>query len=409
MNILENIKLALRAIRANLLRTILTVLIISLGIMALVGILTAMESIKVSINTNLSIMGANTFNISGQRSFSSSQEGKKQKAFSKVTYHQATRFKDLYDYPAMVSISTIATSNGRIKFKKEDTNPNVVVYGIDEDYLKVAGFKMATGRNFSNLEVENGAHVVLLGNDVMESLFENDEQPLNKYVFVGNVRYKVTGVLKSRGASMIVTDNMVLIPIKNARSKFYNPTGRYITSVAVSQPQDLDPAISDAIGTFRIVRGLRTHEQNDFTVTKSDSIAGLLIENLAFVAKAAAIVGFITLLGAAIALMNILLVAVAERTREIGVSKAIGAKNSTIRGQFLMESIVICQLGGILGIILGILVGNLVSVVFNSPFIIPWLWMIVGLAFCFLVGIASGVYPAYKAARLDPIEALRFE
>lgn len=390
-------------------RTILTVLIIALGIMALVGILTAMESIKVSINTNLSIMGANTFNISDQRSVHSNRRGKKQKAFSKITYHQASRFKELYDYPAAVSVSTIVSSSARIKYKEENTNPNVVVYGIDDAYLEVAGFIISTGRNFSILEVENGAHVVLLGNDVMESLFENSEEPLSRYVFVGSVRYKVVGVLKSRGSSMMVTDNMVLIPIKNARSKFYNPSGRYITSVAVSQPQDLDPAISDAIGSFRIVRRLRTHEENDFNITKSDSIAGLLIKNLANVAKAAAIVGFITLLGAAIALMNILLVAVAERTREIGVSKAIGARNSTIRWQFLMESVVICQLGGILGIVLGILVGNLVSIIFKSPFIIPWLWMLVGLTFCFLVGIASGVYPAYKAARLDPIEALRFE
>ena len=180
-------------------------------------------------------------------------------------------------------------------------------------------------------------------------------------------------------------------------------------SVMAANNYEIESNIGSAIGKFRSIRRLKPKEQQNFDVTKSDSLAKSLMDNLKYVTSAATLIGFITLLGAAIALMNIMLVSVTERTKEIGTRKAIGATSKTIRQQFLMEAIVICQIGGILGIVLGILIGNITSYTMSTDFIIPWIWLISGVVLCLLVGLVSGIYPAIKASKLDPIEALRYE
>ena len=409
MNLAENIRFALRAIRGNLLRTILTIMIIAFGIMALVGILTAMESLKNSLISGLSSMGANSFTIRDMRNVHGSSEGKRKKEFSRLTFKQAVQFKERYDYRADVAVSTQVSFMSVVKHGSRETNPNIFVYGVDEGYLKVSGLRLGSGRNFSETELLTGANSIILGHDVMEKLFSDVQGVTGRDVLIGNRKYNIIGILDSRGASMMVSDNIVLIPIRNARSRFVNPNSRYLISVAVQGPEDMDPAIAEATGKLRNIRKLRLSEEDDFTVSKSDSVASFLIENLAFVAIAATLIGLITLLSAAIALMNILLVAVAERTREIGVSKALGAKRRNIRRQFIVESVVICQIGGLLGIVFGILAGNLVSLLLKSDFIVPWAWILLGVTICMVVGIVSGVYPAVKASKLDPIEALRYE
>ncbi len=411
MNLLENIRQALRAIRANLTRTILTCLIISFGIMALVGILTAVDSLKASIYSNFSTLGSNTFSIrqsgQGMRRHGS---GGDEKEGPPILYDQARLFKERYTFPSKVSISTMATMIATVKYNSEKTNPNIGVWGIDENYLEATGYEISDGRFFSINEIKEGVNDVVIGNDVATKLFKGKTDPINQFVSIRDMRYRVIGVMKPKGSSMVRSgDNTAYIPVLNAIRYFKGPNASVGVSVTVDNINQLDYAIDEGIGIFRSIRGLKLSEANNFEMSKSDAIANTVVDQVSYVTIAATIIGVITLFGAAIGLMNIMLVSVTERTREIGVSKALGATRKAIRTQFLVEAIVICQIGGLLGIVFGILAGNGVSLLIGGNFIIPWVWIIAGIVFCFIVGLVSGLYPAIKASKLDPIEALRYE
>lgn len=411
MNLLENIRQALRAIRANLTRTILTCLIIAFGIMALVGILTAVDSLKASIYTNFSTLGSNTFSIrqSGQ-SMRRRGGGSDEKVSPPIVYDQAKLFKDRYTFPSKVSVTTMATMIATVKYNSEKTNPNIGVWGIDENYLEASGYEIAQGRFFTPNEIKEGTNEVVIGNDVLVKLFKNKSDPINQFVSIKNMRYRVIGVMKTKGSSMVRSgDNTVYIPILNAIRYYRGPNASVGVSVTVDNIDQLNYAIDEGIGLFRSIRGLKLSEANNFEMSKSDAIANTVVDQISYVTIAATVIGVITLFGAAIGLMNIMLVSVTERTREIGVSKALGATRKAVRTQFLVEAIVICQIGGLLGIIFGILAGNGVSLLIGGDFIIPWVWIIAGIVFCFIVGLVSGLYPAIKASKLDPIEALRYE
>ncbi|HUM46565.1 MAG TPA: ABC transporter permease [Chitinophagales bacterium] len=411
MSLLESIRLALQAIRSNLVRTVLTCLIIAFGIMALVGILTAIDSLQGSIKSNFSSMGSNSFTIEQKwNNMRGGGGGQDDKPGPPILYREAELFKDRYSFPATVSISENITGISTIKHDSKKTNPNVLVTGVDENFLETTGNQVSGGRYFTIDEVEQGAPVIVLGKDVVDKIFGNKEDPVNQFVSMYAIRYRVIGVLASKGSSMVSRgDNVVLIPMLNAIRNFIGRDNSVNMDVNVAAIDQLQPAIDEATSLLRNIRGLKLGEEDDFEISKSDELANELIGNLTYVTYAATLIGIITLFGAAIGLMNIMLVSVTERTREIGVSKALGATRKEVRRQFLTEAIVICQLGGILGIILGILIGNLVSLVLGASFIIPWVWILAGIVFCFIVGLVSGLYPAVKASRLDPIEALRYE
>lgn len=407
----ENIKISLQAIRTNLLRTILTVFIIAIGIMALIGILTAIDSIQASITNQFTSMGANTFTIQ-QRNIrvhsSNSRERNKNEPF--ISFRQARDFKERFEFPSTVSISTNATGTATIKYDGEKTNPNIAVLGTDENYLITAGYDIAKGRNYSRSEIETNRSLVVIGKDVANDLFKGGISPLGKIITVGSGKYKVIGVLKEKGTSFGGTgDKVVMIPYTNVRQYFSRPQMTYKISGTVKDAQLLDAAVGEAEGLFRIIRNLNIKDKTDFEITKSDNLANMLIKNTKKVTLAATIIGLITLFGAAVGLMNIMLVSVTERTMEIGIRKAIGAKSSTIKQQFLYEAIIIGQIGGIAGIIFGILIGNLISLITHAPFVIPWGWTLLGILACFFVALVSGYFPAVKAAKLDPIVALRYE
>lgn len=407
----ENIRISLGSIRAQLLRTTLTVLIISIGIMALVGILTAIDAIKSSINSNFTNMGANTFTIRNREmKLRIGQNGKKPKRFKNITYDEAVRFSKEYSFPAKPSVSTMAAGAGTMKYASKKTNPNIRVFGGDENYMATSGYELERGRNFSAQEVLYGSHVVILGKEVVEALFNKKDEPIDKVVTIGSGKYKVIGVLKSKGNSAgFGGDKVGILTLNNVRQYFSMPNMTYTINVLTSSSMQMDAAINEAIGTFRVVRKVRIGEDNNFEITKSDNLANMLIGLIGKATTGATIIGIITLLGAAIGLMNIMLVSVTERTREIGIRKAVGATKTAIRGQFLVEAIVICQIGGLLGIILGMLIGNLISYQLGVGFVIPWVWIISGIVLCMFVGLFAGLYPAIKASKLDPIDALRFE
>ena len=407
----ENIVISLKSIRSHMLRSILTVLIIAFGIMALVGILTAIDAVEYFLNDNFAMMGSNTFNIQNRelRVHIGGNSGKA-KRFERIDYRQAQKFKEDYDFPAVTSIFIYGTGIATLKYESAKTNPNIQVMGVDDRYMSTAGLELAKGRNFTPDEVRQGNHVAVIGSEIATKLFEKNIDPIGKIISVGAGKYRVIGILKERGSSVGFSgDRSCLAPLGNVRQYFSRPNMNYRISVMVNDQQQMDPAVGEAIGVFRRIRGDNLGEDDSFSIIKSDNISNMLIGLTSKLQIGATVIGMITLISAAIGLMNIMLVSVTERTREIGIRKAIGATSRTIRNQFLVEAIVIAQIGGIIGVIAGILIGNGVSAITESAFIVPWLWIFLGLILCFVVALASGIIPANKAARLDPIESLRWE
>lgn len=394
-----------------MLRAILTMLIIAFGIMSLVGILTSIDALKSSINSNFAQLGSNTFTIrKSGLGIRIGRGGQRAKVHDKLTYDQCLKFKKLYNYPSVASVSARGTGTATLKYKSNETNPNIAVLGGDENYLTTSGYELQKGRGFSEHEITQGTKVIILGKELINTLFPNTPNPLDKLISVGTDKYRVIGILKSKGSSMgMGGDRQAIIPLTVVREKFMDEGTSFTISVMTNTPQEMDLAISEATGIFRIIRNDPLDEEPSFEVVRSDSLSNILIEQTGTIQFAAVAIGLITLLGAAIGLMNIMLVSVTERTREIGVRKAIGASSAAVRLQFLTEAVVICQLGGLIGIALGIIIGNVVGMIIGSGFVIPWAWMLLGVTLCLIVGLISGIYPAHKAASQNPVDALRYE
>lgn len=407
--IVENLRVSVRAIRSQLLRTVLTVSIIAIGIMALISMVTATESLKSNIAQEFSSLGTNTFSIRNKRG-GTRRMGRVEQTGEIISYRQASAFKDNYNYSARVSLSAFGSATSTLKRGSEQTDPNVQVLGIDEEYLVISGFEVANGRGFARTDVESTQNLVILGQDIVNKLFKEYENPVGQQVAIGTYPYTVVGVLESKGQVMGMSqDNQCYITLNNLRKQFATPSTEYRISVMVDETGQLDEAIGEAYGAMRIVRGDEFGDKPSFEIQQSNQMVETMLSGMDVVTAAASVIGIITLFGAGIGLMNIMLVSVTERTREIGVRKAIGASSALIRLQFFIEAIIIGQIGGAVGIAIGLLIGNGVANYFGTPFVVPWFWITVGVTLCLITSIASGYYPAKKAAALDPIDALRHE
>ncbi|CAM4260212.1 FtsX-like permease family protein [Cytophagaceae bacterium 50C-KIRBA] len=412
MNLKENVFEGLRSIKGNLLRTILTALIISLGITSLVGILTAIDGIQSSVDNSFSGLGANSFDIRNRPAMQIRREGQREKRFKNIDYRQASKYKALFSPKGKVSLKTNVNFNAIAKHASKKTNPNTRLVGIDDNFMELKGYKVGMGRSFSNQEFQHANNVCLLGVDVIDQLFEK-ENPVNSEIIVSGQKLKVVGILEKKGSMMGGGDDrVIMVPLETGRKMAVGRSLTFDITTSSTKVKNLDDFMEEARGAMRRVRMDPIGTEDSFSIDRSDSIAKSFGNITSSLRIGGFVIGFITLLGAAIALMNIMMVSVTERTREIGIRKSLGATPFRILQQFLIEAIVICLLGGIGGIILAIPIGNLIAQGISSgsaSFIIPWVWMITGIIVCILVGLFSGIYPAFKASKLDPVDALRYE
>ena len=416
--------MSFRTIRSNKLRTGITVAIIALGIASLIGIRTAIEAMTQKFTESFSAMGANGFSLRYRQMWrmqnndgvKKEKKGEKKEKLSNqnkpISKQQAEAFKQAFKFPSQVGLSMFGTNNAIINFENKKTNPTVRISGGDDNFVDLNGYKIASGRNLNDLDVQSGRNVCLLGKTVATTLFgENAERPVEKIIRINGIPFRVIGVLEEKGSTLGFSwDNSVVTSYNNVRRFFKSgPNASFSVGIKVKDVRMLDAGIGEAEGTFRSIRKLATTEGNNFIIDKSDSFVDMLLKNLQWLTISAIVIGFITLMGAAIGLMNIMLVAVTERTKEVGLIKAIGGKQRNVRNQFLYESIIISLLGAGFGIFFGILLGNSVSILMSTGFVVPWAWVLLGIFICSLVGLLAGLYPAFKASRLNPIEALRYE
>lgn len=407
----ENTKIAFGSIRSQLLRTILTVLIIGIGIWALVGILAAVAVLESTVTGNFASMGTNTFSISRYDFSEQVSRGQNEvKVNPIISYPQAKEFQEKYTFPlSNVSLSFTAASGAEVKHESTKTDPEITIVGADEYFLPNSGLETTKGRNFNSFDITNNNYVCILGSDFEKGLFK-DVNPINKIISVRGARFRVIGVLKERGSTFGSRQDLRLIlPIQVARSLFTAPNIDYEIKVMIQKSEFLDQAVDDAIITMRRVRKLNPVEKENFGIERSDELLQTLLSQTQALSIAAWVIGIITVFGSSIALMNIMLVSVTERTREIGVRKSLGAKRSTVAMQFFTETLIISVFGGAVGLFLGLLTGYVTSLLFGVDFPLPWVAIFAAFTTVVVVTLFSGSYPAVKASRLDPVEALRYE
>ncbi len=423
----DSLSISWKNIKGNKLRTGITVVIIALGIFALILIITAIKAASNSLTSSFSTMGANSFSIRYKERNIHFGGGNQQKTEKKsksalreknsnngrpISYQEARAFKERYSFPgAKVGLALRGASSIVVNTSKRKTNPDVNVVGGDENYLDLNGYKVAYGRNFTEPEIETGRNVCMIGSGVAAKLFpDNNAKAIDAIISVDHIPYRVIAVLEDKGSSAFFnTSKIIITSYNNIRRLYSSQTTSYNIAVMVTDLKLMDIATGEAKAVFRPVRKIAVTDDDNFYIDKSDSIAETLITNLGFLEQGTVGIAFITLIGAAIGLMNIMLVAVNERTKEIGLVKALGGTRKDIRSQFLFESVIISLLGAVAGIIAGILLGNVVAILLNTGFVVPWGWVIAGIFVCSFVGLAAGLYPAIKASKLDPIVALRYE
>jgi putative ABC transport system permease protein len=407
MLVLESIKMALNSLIKNKLRSILTLLGIAIGLFSIIIVMTAIGAIQNSVESAFNSLGTNNFVVQKFPAIMGPREWRKYRNRPDLTIEQGQRLREITNLPAAVGIEL--NEEGKVvKYGNEKTNPNVTVEGLNVDELRVNDLVVAQGRGFNQQDMDYARMVCLIGNDVADKLFKNI-YPVGQYVKIDLMNLKVIGVYEKKG-SVLGTgqDNFVTIPLSVFDKYYGDKRSADYTIMAVNKSR-ISQTMDEVIGALRKIRKIPPGKENDFEIITNDQLVEQFNSITKYFRLGAAVVAFIALIAAGVGIMNIMMVSVTERTKEIGIRKAIGAKKIMIRTQFLLEAIVLCQLGGLIGILLGVIGGNIIALVLGVPVIVPVEWIIIGLIVTTFVGILFGVYPAVKASNLDPIEALRYE
>lgn len=410
MKYLEILLVALRSLRTNKLRSLLTILGIVVGIFSIISISTILTMLQNSIESGVSQLGQNTFQI---QKFPVMEGGGPEFWEKYRNRHDLT----LDEYYRLKDKLTIAQSVGaemwnfgkRVKYGNVETNPNVQLCGITPEAQPNNKWIVEDGRAINDNDVERSNRVIVLGKDVATKLFQFID-PVGQYIRVDGNRLLVIGVYEGQGEIFGQSrDNFAIMPITTYQG-FYGKYNRSVNITVMATGRDqYEATIEQAIGHFRSIRKVTPGKDNDFEIFSNETILSTINNTTKYVELGAVVIAAIALLAAGVGIMNIMLVSVTERTREIGIRKAIGARKSNILIQFLIESIVLSVFGGILGIVFGVLVGNLAGSFLQANPTIPVSSVMVGILLCIIVGVTFGTYPAYKASNLDPIEALRYE
>jgi len=408
MSVFESIRMALTALRANKLRSALTLLGMVIGVFAVIAAVTAVKVIEVYFEESLQLYGSSTFSV---ERYESQIGGRDRDVYHPpITWEQVVRLRRGLDQGLQVSVDEDFDRIVKAKHGEQETEPNTQLRGTDEHFLSNFGFELAEGRPFTAQDLQYARPVALLGAPIAETLFPN-QSPIGKEIRIGRARLEVVGVLEEKATFLGFDPNVrVYAPITHLLGS-YGDNGRNIASVSVRAPNPRTVAIAQeaVMAQMRTIRKVRPGDPNNFSLETNASIQDQLSSFTGTLGVAGAAIGLISLLAAGIGIMNIMLVSVTERTREIGIRKAVGAKNWHVLSQFLLEAIVLCQIGGLIGILLGVGMGNGLAVAFDISAAFPWMWAGIAVAGVTIIAVIFGLYPAFKASRLDPIESLRYE
>ena len=405
----EIFRMALGSLRTNRLRSALTMLGVAIGVFSVIGVMTALSAIQGSIETGLSFLGSNIFQFAKYPIINNGGDAEdKYRNRKDISLDNANEFVRLMDGEAGAIALKIFDGGKTLSYGPVTLQGRTIV-GTNQFFITANAYTIATGRNISPDDVALGRPVTVVGGSIQKKLFPS-QSPLGKTVKVNSKPYTIIGVMDEKGSSFGNSqDELVLVPITKFFSDFGHEHRTINIAIQSTSQATYNDTLDKAIGAMRAARGLKLGQDNDFETYSNDTLLSAFAQIADTVRVGAFVVSVIALLAAGIGIMNIMLVSVTERTREIGVRKAIGARKYDIIKQFLIEAVLLSELGGLAGIAIGVLGGNGVAIAFSMSMVFPWFWALTGLLVCSLIGIGFGSYPAWKAASLHPIEALRYE
>ena len=408
MQLRETVIQAAYSLQANKLRSWLTTLGVSVGVFSIIAVMTSLQAVDRSVVSGLSSLGANTFEIQKYPATFFGGHGRSRFVNRPdITYNESLAFKKLMEKKAKNIGLQVSSSGNLATYENLSTNPDVTLFGADENFASANGFDIESGRNLTENDILYSRNVAVIGHELLGTLFPGGENPVEKSIKVNGKVYRIVGVFMKKGAAFGQSqDNLVAIPITRYLAHINIKRSISITVEASSQ-KEYQATIDRAIGTMRVARGLTIEQPNDFELRTNEALVDSFREFQRTISIGAFIISFMALVTAGVGIMNIMLVSVTERTKEIGIRKSVGAPKKSILRQFLLEALFLSLTGGLIGILAGASAGNIVAIVFNMPPIFPVAWIIISIAVCTGIGISFGIVPAYKAARLDPVEALR--